>query len=201
MQNLVNLYSIPLVIDTKIYNPTIDDVLVLKGQPTKNAKENIVTENTNILEIEHFSSLKNIINDSCKQYVKNILEINDEIYLASSWGAISKKGEKHHNHNHPGVFLSCVFYLQCETGNLIMTRPRSMLQEGFNFTYNIDKWNAYNCTKWEVPARTGDLVIFPGWLNHETSINESDDDRIIIGANYFLKGKLGTNEGLDMVNL
>ena len=52
-----------------------------------------------------------------------------------------------------------------------------------------------------MPARTGDLVIFPGWLNHETSVNESDDDRIIIGANYFLKGKLGTNEGLDVVNL
>ena len=201
MNNIVNLYAIPLVVDTQIYKPTVEDISYLKKEPTKKARENNVTESTSILEMDYFSNLKHLVNNSCNRYVKEVLEIKNEIYLASSWAAISKKGEKHHNHNHPGVFISCVFYLQCQTGNLIMTRPRSMLQEGFNFTYDIDKWNSYNCTKWEVPARTGDLVIFPGWLNHETSVNESDDDRIIIGANYFLKGKLGTNEGLDVVNL
>ena len=49
--------------------------------------------------------------------------------------------------------------------------------------------------------KTGDVVIFPGWILHGTTPNKSDMDRIVIGANYFINGTVGTEDGVDLIEI
>ena len=39
--------------------------------------------------------------------------------------------------------------------------------------------------------KTGDIVIFPGWCEHQALPNEDDAPRIILGTNYFVTGTFG----------
>ena len=52
-----------------------------------------------------------------------------------------------------------------------------------------------------IKPRTGDLVIFPGWITHSCTENENDEDRIALGVNYFLKGEIGSEDTVDLINL
>ena len=51
------------------------------------------------------------------------------------------------------------------------------------------------------PLTANDLVIFPGWIPHQGTPNNSNVDRVMIGANYFLTGNLGSDSGKDFLNL
>ena len=42
--------------------------------------------------------------------------------------------------------------------------------------YSVDKWRT-------LPVETGDFYIFPGWLEHKTETNKSDEERIIMSLN------------------
>ena len=37
--------------------------------------------------------------------------------------------------------------------------------------------------------------------NSYTYENEDDEDRIILGVNYFLKGQIGTEQGVDIIRI
>ena len=38
-----------------------------------------------------------------------------------------------------------------------------------------------------MPVAEGDLVMFPGWLDHEVPINQSDADRVSIAFNVMFR--------------
>ena len=48
---------------------------------------------------------------------------------------------------------------------------------------------------------SGDVVIFPGWVHHSTTPNESDEPRLMIGANYWLRGNMQFFDELDRINI
>ena len=64
-----------------------------------------------------------------------------------------------------------------------------------------EKFNLWNSDTWFFPVKTGDLVMFPGWINHKSLPNESDEDRIIIGTNYFITGKFGHQKTKDYIEI
>lgn len=45
------------------------------------------------------------------------------------------------------------------------------------------------------------MLAFPGWISHGSTPNEFDEPRILIGANYFLKGQVGFKERISLLNL
>ena len=46
---------------------------------------------------------------------------------------------------------------------------------------------------------TGDLIIFPGHLNHYSLPNNSDEPRIMIGSNFFIEGLIGEEEKYEQI--
>ena len=196
----IDIFSTPpLDITPSIHILNESQLSKIKNYDFEKAKDNSVSKNIDILNDPIFEDLRYKLDNKVNEYMKNILMINDKVSHTNSWVAVSKKGESHHNHNHPGAFISLIYYVKCNSGDLIFTKNSSGLQEGFNFSYNVEHYNSYNSRMWTISVRTGDLVILPGWINHETSENLNDDDRVIIGANYFLTGSLG--KSLDEVKV
>jgi uncharacterized protein (TIGR02466 family) len=103
--------------------------------------------------------------------------------IEEMWYNIYKEGSFIDLHNHAPRTLTCSFYLSKEfgTSNIVFENPLSTILK--HQPYYIDKNNYHALFEEEVDAQSGDLIIFPGWLNHRTIKNSSTTDRIMIGAN------------------
>ena len=161
----------------------------------------LLSKDTDVLRHEPMSRTKKFIIDKILDYRDNILQIEDDLGMTQSWSTINHKGNNHHEHNHPNTLISCVYYAQASSGDFVIKVPQSRIQEGFNFSYKIKEYNPFNSLSWTFEVKNGDVVIFPGWILHGTTRNESDIDRIVIGANYFINGTVGTEDGVDLIEI
>jgi uncharacterized protein (TIGR02466 family) len=55
----------------------------------------------------------------------------------------------------------------------------------------IEEYNLMNSNSMKYKPKSGDVYLFPSHLNHSTTKNESDEQRICISFNYSLCGKWG----------
>jgi hypothetical protein len=102
--------------------------------------------------------------------------------LQNMWTTIYPKGAFVPQHIHSNTLLSGVFYAKASPncGGLSFQDPayiaKTMYANDFtNFPTVL--------TRYVESAETGKMIIFPGWLPHESLPNNSEDDRIIIGFN------------------
>jgi len=139
-----------------------------------------------------FDRIKNYFKNKVEFYIKKVIEVKNEVDLTQSWVTINKKGGEHHMHVHRNVFLSLVYYPQIEDGTLQFWQGSSSLEKHTNFHFDKIKNNVFNSNFFDLKLDNGSLIIFPGWLAHRGLKNTGSIDKIMIGANYFLKGKLGS---------
>lgn len=161
-----------------------------------------ISKNKNILKLNKFQRIKKLIWNNFEDYVDNVLEIENVFSFCQSWCTIQKSNSYHSAHAHPNNIFSCVYYAKAKETYLQFSTYKSKLQESFFFSYNIRKPNLFNSTRYTFPLQTGDIIFFPGDLCHESLLNK-DEERIIIGASFFLDGKLGsdeTNNAIDITN-
>ena len=158
-----------------------------------------LSKDANILWSEQMSRVSNFITDKVLSFTDNVLQIEDEFSMSQSWSTINIKGNHHHEHNHPNTILSCVYYAQASSGDFQIKMPKSRIQEGFNFSYKIKQQNAFNSCSWRCTVKTGDLIIFPGHLDHFSLPNTSDEPRIMIGSNFFIEGLIGEEENYEQI--
>jgi len=194
---IINLNSIPVFKESTNFcleKKELDTLMNLKYKVSEMGSS--LSIDSFILKNNIFKRIKKFLNEKVSFYKEKILEINNNIYLTQSWATICKKTKGHHNHIHPNTFLSAIFYVKSKDNFLQFNLARSPLAQGFNFEYDVKKFNTYNGENWRLPVNTGDVVIFPGWLNHG-SINSSCTEKILIGSNYFIKGEFGDKNNLN----
>tara|TARA_R100001079_G_scaffold26191_1_gene13169 strand:+ start:3196 stop:3783 length:588 start_codon:yes stop_codon:yes gene_type:complete len=106
--------------------------------------------------------------------------------ISNIWININGYKDFNTSHRHPNSFLSGVYYLQTHEncGCISMTNPCASLIEGYWSPHLIvANENRLNC-KWEFPAETGRMFIFPSWMEHEVKPNlDKDKKRISISWN------------------
>ncbi len=183
----LNQHEMELICDSEYYQP----------------KHNDITKTSFLLNDNRLCRIKHFLNERMKNYIENIVEIENEFTMTQSWSTITKKGANHHGHTHPNSIFSLVFYVSSEgekSGNLKF-EYESRLNEKWDFSYSIKNYNSFNSSGLTYTVKTGDIIIFPSWLFHKTTENTTDKDRIIIGANYFVNGTLGTSKNVDKIGI
>jgi hypothetical protein len=82
-------------------------------------------------------------------------------------------------HQHQGSLISGVFYVYCNSGQLRLHDPRVNAQRGYpNSLQDYFKPKV-------IEPKTGDIVIFPSFLQHEVANNTSKEPRIILPFDVF----------------
>lgn len=119
-------------------------------------------------------------------YVSEQLEMSDKLHFANFWININKKGDSNLKHCHPKSFLSAVFYVNAPepSSDIVFYDPRP--QRTFAESDCFSRWNTLNALSNGITPKTGLLLIFPSWLEHEVAPHLSDEPRISIAFNYRL---------------
>ena len=162
---------------------------------------NAISKSADVLDDERLLRVKIKILTVFDEYVTKHLQIQNQFYLTQSWTAINHKGDAHHPHIHPNCVFSCVYYVQANSGDLQIRMPVSRIQEGYNLSYKVLQENIFNSRTINLQVKTGDMVIFPGWCEHQALPNEDDAPRIILGTNYFVTGTFGDYENKDQIHI
>jgi len=141
-------------------------------------------ERRDLHKLDDFIPIVNFIIEHTIIYWKELnYDISYKPFIEEMWYNVYKEGSFIDSHNHAPRILTCSFYISKESGtsNIVFENPLSTLLK--HQPYYIDKNNYHRLFEEEVDAQSGDLIIFPGWLNHRTIKNNSTADRIMIGAN------------------
>lgn len=117
---------------------------------------------------------------------------------AGSWLSMNTQGTRHLPHSHRNTMISCILYFDEHMSDQPMA-PISFGQDGldqvfrtFQFQFNVRERNQYNNNVLTIYPRTNTLIIFPGWLKHETEEAKSTVGRYCLGTNYFFQGESST---------
>ena len=198
-----HLNGLPIHFEKTSFRLTNDELNTIFGKGYYHPTSNHLTKTSFLLKDDKLSRIKSFLDERMNSYIENIVEINDKFIMTQSWSTTTKKSENHHSHNHPNAIFSLVFYVSSqgvESGNLVFNLD-NRLREKYDFSFNVKNYNTFNSSTWEYEVNTGDLIIFPAWIYHETRENTSNEDRVIIGANYFVEGIIGATKGVDKIEI
>ena len=121
-----------------------------------------------------------------------------ETYITQSWMNYTDTGQYHHKHAHPNSWLSGCIYVNTDREKDRIT----FYKEGYNrINLPTENFNLYNSESWWFSVGTGDIVIFPSYLTHMVEQTTSNDTRVSIAINTFLKGYIGDEHSLTGLHL
>ena len=201
---LIPFHALPIYKESSDFVLNKDEMDVIVGGEFRQAlskQGNAISKSAEVLEDERLQRVKTHILTVFNDYVVNHLQIQNQFYLTQSWTAVNQKGDAHHSHIHPNTVFSCVYYVQANSGDLQIKMPMSRIQEGYNLSYKVLQQNIFNSRTINLSVKTGDVVIFPGWCEHQALPNEDDSPRIILGTNYFVTGPFGDYDNKDLIEI
>ena len=161
---------------------------------------NTTSKNTYILEEKVFKNLKIEIQKYINEYIEKIIcpDKKIEYYITQSWLNYTKPNQYHQQHNHANSILSGVLYFNAD-------EKFDMIKFSKNINYQMmistKNFNVYNAETWFIRIKTGQLVIFPSYLQHLVPIKEGTNLRISLSFNTFVRGTLGNTNQLTELKL
>ena len=195
---IYNLFPTPLYVSNlnkKFTEKELNFVLKQKNHCINN-DGNKFSKDTYILNNQELVDIKTLLEKSCKDYLNNIICTKDDIELniTQSWLNYTEENEYHHRHHHPNSIVSGVLYFDCDEKNdrikFFSEKPKELIKP--KVEYNT--WNAEN--SW-FAVKTGDLFMFPSYIDHQVDLKKGSHTRISLSFNTFFKGTIGGNDNLN----
>ena len=150
-----------------------------------------------VLEQLGLERLKQICLDNVHLYAKEIMQVDNEMYITNSWLNITDKDRQHILHCHTNSIISGVFYVKASDSQPSISFNR--MSPPFLLNLKSKEYNQYNSIEWSVPVEDNMLIIFPSSCYHYVQPNETNNKRISIAFNTFIRGQLGAvREGADL---
>tara|TARA_R100000654_G_scaffold74784_1_gene110027 strand:+ start:1609 stop:2283 length:675 start_codon:yes stop_codon:yes gene_type:complete len=186
----INKKIVPIILkDITPTNSQYSTTTDIKAKELQTIDDNL---HTDIRFKKLYNELSKVIQDclSAQKYNLNLLEA----YITKSWATLSVKDQFISYHRHMSSHFSFVYYPQAyEQGNLFLLDDDAH-KVGLNIPKRdpyFTEWNQSNYGKAEYPAETGNVIIFPSMMFHETAKNTKDKPRISISGDIMVTMKEG----------
>jgi hypothetical protein len=165
-----------------------------------NKQSPFLSVDDNVLEDASLARVKKLMDSYIQQYTSKVLGIDEQFTMFASWVTKNVKGTQHHPHTHENVMLSCLLYFNENLSDNDMA-PITLINElgtnnifrNFRFLLDIKTSNKFN-SSFSLTPKNNTLVIFPGWIMHQTTKQKNDTPRYCIASNYFIEGLIGRNK-------
>ena len=197
---ILPLFSSPLYAAEMVnqnYQEIVEKVAPLDFHKLANHKGSI-SENQQVLELEEFENLATEIKRHIKKYVRDQLNLEGQWYISNSWFVAHEKGDHGPKHTHPNSLVSGVAYLNVDetSGDIYFHHPNQGLFHTVQPSSVNDETNIFTASQWPLKPPPGGIVLFPSYLEHSVSENESDIMRLTLAFNVFVRGEFGIKTSL-----
>lgn len=198
--NIINLFSVPIFVTqlSEFEQFTEEEVYLLKNielEKQYGFDGNYLSKDIHILEKYKLNRIRDVCNNYVNNYTNNILGINNKFKMFKSWLSMNTKGTRHDAHSHRNTMISCVMYFDEYMSKKTMASI-NFKQDGldqvfktFQFNFDVTEKNQYNNNILTIYPKTNTLIVFPGWIKHETELSDSSIKRYCLGTNYFFEGE------------
>ncbi len=108
------------------------------------------------------------------------VEVDEKAFDISAWVNMTYPGGYNVQHGHPRAYLSGCFYLETpeNSGRISFADPRP----GAVYA-PLEMAGPMSSRALKAQPRSGQLIIFPSWLEHSVELNESRENRVSIAMN------------------
>ena len=117
-----------------------------------------------------------------------------DMYITKAWTTYTIKEQYIHSHRHMSSHYSFVYYPYAEEQGELVFQDDEGSKVGLNIPIRKEYFTEFtdiNYSSAIYPAKTGNLIIFPSMLFHETQLNTTDKPRISISGDILLTMKQG----------
>jgi len=169
-------------------------------QETRGNTGNTTSVDNNLFDSPEIAEIARFCQESVDEYMKEVYAPKFDVnaYITQSWANYTSKGQWHHKHEHPNSFISGVFYVQAQKDIDKIYFYKNGYQQ---IKLPTDNYNLYNSESWWLGVETGQLILFPSHLTHMVETVQTDETRISISFNTFLKGYVGNDIELTGLHL
>ena len=114
----------------------------------------------------------------CNEYLKQISAKPNKFVFGASWLNVLPPNGFQYAHHHPDSVISGVYYYQSivNDSNIVFENPNPVVDF-------IDPTEQIWPNQFSAEAITGKLLLFPSWLKHRVTMNQTQFDRIAVAFN------------------
>jgi len=161
------------------------------------------TLNTYTLNNKKLMPLKQRIMEHINVYFDQVYASKTDVipYITQSWINYTDENQFHHKHSHPNSLVSGVLYLNADIDldSIIFYRPKQY--QTITIDTKDDCYNVFNSSLWTYSVKTRDIILFPSSLEHSVETKKGKNTRMSLAFNVFVKGNIGSTQGLSELKL
>ena len=136
----------------------------------------------NLHDLEAFQELNSSVRTAATVVLRFLAVSRESFVITGCWAKLNGKGTEHRAHSHPNNYLSGVYYVQVHDGADLINFHDPRPQTGV-IRAPVTELTDRNTDQVVLRVNTGDLLLFPSWLEHSVPSNESDAIRISASFN------------------
>jgi hypothetical protein len=178
--------SAPKLIDVTPFGPTIIKVHYdgFNWDELKSICDEMISKSPKNAKLEIDGGNSSVFNLQNQPHKWKLLK-EFGYYYGNSWVNVHPKGGVTTEHSHGSTVMVAAAYLQLpeKSGYIQFKDPLEYLK-----SFHSRK-PEYVGDYHTIPAKTGDVFLFPGWLKHRTEYNKSNLDRWVLTTNILSDGK------------
>ena len=179
-----------------------EQIKFIQGLKMVNNMENLISENLYIFEEPELKSIKDAIQEILDIYAREVLCIEQRLYVTQSWSLTNNPGVGMHGHSHSNSILSgSLYYCELPAPPATMVFTRHVSYQQIDLPPDASKRNIYNTPINRVIPKQNDVILFSSRLTHMVEPNTAGQTRHAIAFNTFVKGKLGNYRDVSELTL
>lgn len=198
--SVIDMFSVPIFVtqlqgSERFKRREVDALKSIEMEKQYGDDGNYLSRESRVLDTPGMERIKYLCDAYVSHYTENVVGISDSFKMFRSWLSMNERGTRHLPHSHRNTMISCILYFDEHMSDEPMA-PISFGQEGldrvfktFQFQFNVVRPNQYSNRALTVYPKTDTLIVFPGWVTHETEEARSTVRRYCLGTNYFFQGE------------
>ena len=107
-----------------------------------------------------------------------------QYFITKSWVNSHPKGGYTRTHDHGSTHLVVSIYIKQPENGGNVEFENFMRREWVSYMRKDEPGNMHDYYS-EVPIKTNDVLIFPGWMSHRAQPSKSNEERLVFTLNYF----------------
>ena len=203
MVSVAPLFSYPVMMSSEDYRFTQAEKDFIDGLEMAENVGNSMSVDDHILERPELQKVRQFIELQIDIYKRKVLRIKaeNEIYITQSWANRSKANQHHARHSHPNSIISGVLFCSENKDKRLPPIRFHRTNELLPLAFSYEEVTDLNCGMYPFSPIYGRLMLFPSLLQHDVATNESDEERVTLSFNTFVRGIVGEKTHLTEVSV